>query len=197
MNPPRQQPALPSVPGSPAMVWLHPPAAWRWTGGGLQVTTAPDTDFWQRTHYGFIRDSGHHLATPMSGDFTASVCIAGDYRHQYDQAGLMVRLSDEVWVKAGIEFVDGVQRASVVVTRTYSDWSVAPLDPTPDVFWIRIAREGGALTIDGSVDGQTWELMRIAWLTDDAVVEVGPMCASPDGSGFPVTFRELRIEAAN
>ena len=34
-------------------------------------------------------------------------------------------------MKCGIELVDGVQHASVVVTREYSDWSVVPLPRRP------------------------------------------------------------------
>ena len=42
-------------------------------------------------------------------------------RHQqYDQAGLMVRLDPQHWLKCGIEYVDGRQCASAVVTRRLS-----------------------------------------------------------------------------
>ena len=177
--------------------WLHEPPAWRWVGDDLEVTTGPETDFWQRSHNGAIRDSGHFLGTEVTGDFTASVCMRGAYRDRYDQAGLMVRLSEAVWVKAGIEYVDAEQHRSVVVTRGYSDWSVAPLTPAPAAFWTRIERSGGSLRIEGSVDGRVWELMRIGWLTEERTVGVGPMCASPEGSGFEVTFSDLHIDGVS
>ena len=31
----------------------------------------------------------------------------GDFAAQYDQAGLMLRVDAEHWIKAGIEFADG------------------------------------------------------------------------------------------
>ena len=58
--------------------------------------------------------------------------VTGAYWDQYDQAGLMVRFNERVWLKCGVEFVDGVQHASAVVTREHSDWSVAPLWPLVD-----------------------------------------------------------------
>lgn len=176
--------------------WLNPPPRWRQDQQGLHVTTAGETDFWRHTHYGFVRDSGHFLGTTIDGDFTSSVRFHGAYDTQYDQAGLMVRQSDEVWIKAGIEFVDGIQYASVVVTRTTSDWSVAPLDPQPAVYWIRIQRSGASLTVDGSVDGATWQLLRTTWLSEQPTLLVGPMCASPQGAGFDVVFTDFSAEPA-
>jgi regulation of enolase protein 1 (concanavalin A-like superfamily) len=104
------------------MKWLNEPPEWRDENGILSVTTGAKTDFWRETHYGFIRDDGHLRYEWVEGDFTASVAFRGDYRALYDQAGLMVRLDDRNWVKAGIEFVGDRQRLSVVVTRDFSDW---------------------------------------------------------------------------
>jgi regulation of enolase protein 1 (concanavalin A-like superfamily) len=43
---------------------------------------------------------------------------------QFDQAGIMVLVNENCWVKAGIEFTDGVPRLSCVVTNDgFSDWS--------------------------------------------------------------------------
>lgn len=179
-----------------ALVWLNEPPTWEWSGDELRVTTAPASDFWRRTHDDFIRDSGHFLAREVSGDFTAQVRFSGDFPEQYDQAGLMVRASATTWVKAGIERVDGVPYASVVVTRDFSDWSMVGLDETRTTLSIRISRTGGTLTIERSDDGQWWEPMRQCWLSEDPTLEVGPMCASPDGSGFEVSFTELRIDPA-
>lgn len=175
------------------MRWLNEPGRWEGREDRLDVRTDPDTDFWQRTHYGFRRDSGHFFYREMTRDFTASVQVEGRYRDQYDQAGLMLRASDQVWLKAGIEYVDGAQQASVVVTRSYSDWSVSPLAPAAERFWVRVTRQGGNISVEGSTDGETYALLRIAWLIDDAPLQVGAMCASPEGSGFDVTFHELRV----
>eukprot|EP00939_MAST-03C_sp_MAST-3C-sp1_P002699 g2699.t1 len=52
---------------------------------------------------------------------------------QFDQAGIMVRVDDDCWVKAGVEYTDGMPRLSCVVTNEgYSDWStqVWPFDDT-------------------------------------------------------------------
>ncbi|EGH34067.1 hypothetical protein PSYJA_36139, partial [Pseudomonas syringae pv. japonica str. M301072] len=38
--------------------WLNPPRHCSLTDERLTVTTDPQTDFWQQTHYGFCRDTG-------------------------------------------------------------------------------------------------------------------------------------------
>lgn len=50
----------------------------------IQVTAGPKTDFWRKTHYGFIRDSGHFYYQPVEGDFIAEVKVSGDYVALYD-----------------------------------------------------------------------------------------------------------------
>jgi len=46
---------------------------------------------------------------------------------QFDQAGVMVLIDSKTWVKAGIEYVDGLPRLAMVVTNDgFSDWSTAP-----------------------------------------------------------------------
>lgn len=45
--------------------WLNEPPKWREDKGTLHVTTGEKTDFWRRTHYGFIRDDGHARLSPV------------------------------------------------------------------------------------------------------------------------------------
>jgi regulation of enolase protein 1 (concanavalin A-like superfamily) len=176
------------------MHWSNEPTTWRADNDTITVTTDPKTDFWRKTHYGFIRDNGHFYYRPVRGDFTATVSFSGRYTAQYDQAGLMIRLDEANWLKCGIEYVDGTQQASVVVTRDYSDWSVAPLEPAPTKLWLRLTRQGEAVEVSYSLDGQTYVMIRVAYLPLADVVEVGVMCASPEGDGFTVTFKDLMIE---
>ena len=174
------------------MQWINEPPIWQHTGDVITVTSGPKSDFWRKTHYGFIRDNGHVYAEQVTGDFTATVKVAGQYAALYDQAGMMVRQDETTWMKCGIEYVEGVQYASAVVTRDYSDWSVSPLEGSPAAFWLRIKREGGSLEVEYSLDGAAYTLLRVTYLTD-APVWVGLMQASPQGDGFSATYEGLSI----
>ncbi len=175
------------------MRWLNEPPRWREEGDALIVTTEPDTDFWRQTHYGFIRHSGHVRLEEASGNFSASVQFTGAYRDLYDQAGLMVLVDDSNWLKCGIEFTSGKLNVSSVLTRDFSDWSVLPIESTSDPVTIRVTRLHETLMVDYSLDGTVFQMIRLGYLPMPDQVSVGPMCCSPSGSGFEVTFTEFRI----
>jgi regulation of enolase protein 1 (concanavalin A-like superfamily) len=174
--------------------WLNEPPVWTVDGDTLTMTSAPRTDFWRVTHYGFVRDSGHFFFRPITGDFVAEVKVSGAYADLYDQAGLMVRVDETVWLKCGVEFVDGVQQASAVVTREFSDWSVAPLPDNPPALWLRLTRRGPAIEVHASLDGTRYDLLRMAYLSPAETLLVGPMVASPEGDGFSVRFEGFRTD---
>ncbi len=176
------------------MQWLNEPGSWKDQNGVLAVHTEPKSDFWRKTHYGFIRDNGHFYGQPVTGDFVAEVKVSGNYHDLYDHAGLMVRLDETTWIKCGIEFFEGSQHVSAVVTRDYSDWSVIPAPQNPPAVWLRVTRHGEAIEIKYSFDGQTYMLLRQAHLTDEPTLSVGPMCASPDGNGFDAIFEGFKID---
>src|SRR5258708_14066915 len=78
---------------------LNEPAQWTLDEDRLHVTTDGKTDFWRRTHYGFIRDSGHCFGTRTNGDFSAQVHIRGGFESLSDQARLMARIHRRHWGK--------------------------------------------------------------------------------------------------
>lgn len=178
------------------MSWFNPPASTQVEENCLKVTTAASSDFWRKTHYGFVRDNGHFFYREAAGDFTVEIRVDGKYKDLYDQAGLMLRVDEENWIKTGIEFFDSRQHASAVVTREFSDWSVVRLEGRPQSLWLRATRKAEAVEIFYSLDGQNYTLLRLAYLLPSAVTQVGPMCASPDGTGFEVTFEDFSIRPA-
>lgn len=177
-------------------VWLHEPARWRRSGDDLVVTADPGTDFWRRTHYGYVHDSGHFLGTRVVGGFVAEVEVDADFAAQYDQAGLMVRLDAERWVKAGAELVDGGVELGAVFTHGVSDWSTVPAGRPDAPLRLRLTRTGDSLGVEFSLDaGQTWVMHRLGYLPPDLPAFVGPMAACPTGEGFEVTFRGFRVSS--
>ncbi|EON77734.1 hypothetical protein ADIS_1653 [Lunatimonas lonarensis] len=173
--------------------WINEPKHWEITEGTCHMSTDPKTDFWRKTHYGFVRDNGHFLYTELFGSFEMKVKITGSYRDLYDQAGLMLRQDEANWLKTGIEYVHGQQQVSAVVTRNYSDWSVSPYAGNPPHLWLRLTREGDFVEIHYSPDNIRYDLLRIAYMTPSESIFAGLMAASPDGEGFDVAFSDLQI----
>lgn len=183
------------------LTWYNEPKLWSMNQTTINVHTDKDTDFWRRTHYGFERDSGHFFYRSLPGDqsFTATVNVRGRYNTLYDQGGLMLRTDERNWIKCGVEYVDGQQFASVVVTvNGWSDWSVVRIN-APDILKLSMKREKEAVHIEFA-EGDVGELkmMRLAYfpLTDRSkVIMVGIMTASPSNitQGFDISFEDLNI----
>lgn len=92
------------------MQWLNEPHQWQHSDDAIRITVDAGTDFWRKTHYGFIRDNGHVYYQTASGDFSVEVKVTGASRDLYDQAGLMVRIERHAhWIKTGIESVHGIR----------------------------------------------------------------------------------------
>ena len=175
------------------MNWYNEPSSWALQDHKVIVQAEPQTDFWRLTAGGYIQDTGHFYFERCSGDFRAEVHFSGEYRARYDQAGLMVRLNETTWMKCGIEFIEGVQQVSAVVTREYSDWSVVALAHNPAELWLRVSRQGSTIEVHYALDGVHYQLLRQLYLSQEPMLDVGLMCASPEGTGFGVTFEDFSI----
>lgn len=176
------------------MHWLNEPPQWHVQNDVLTMQVGAHTDFWRKTHDGGIRDNGHFYYQPVKGDFVAQVKVTGQYGTLYDQAGLMVRLDETQWLKCGIEYMYGVQHASVVITHDYSDWSIVPLSPNPPSIHVSVKREGSTIEVQYSLDGLAFTMIRTAYLTAADTVQVGMMAAAPQGTGFQARFEQFVLK---
>jgi len=174
------------------MDWLNEPPEWREEAGVLAMVTGENTDFWRRTHYGFVHDDGHVRLVPAEGDFSATVRFRGDYRTLYDQAGLMLRRDAETWIKAGVEYVAERRMLSAVVTREVSDWSTMPAPTEAPWLLLRLTRIGSAVHVHWAAEDGAFRMLRLAWFPEGPVA-VGPMACSPQRAGFRAEFRDFRL----
>jgi uncharacterized protein len=177
--------------------WNNPPQKSADTADTLTETVPAGTDYWRVTHYGFIRDNGPFQYETRSGNFEAIVQIHGEYRELYHQAGLMIRLDEKNWIKTGIEFVNGHQNISAVVTREFSDWSVLPRTDSPESIWMRLQRYNDTVQISYSLDGQKWSMLRLAYFPPTVLVQIGMVAAAPGKQPFQVSFDHFSISALN
>jgi uncharacterized protein len=182
------------------LAWHEPPPR-RCTGpDGLLVAPAAGTDFWQGTHYGFRVDNGHALLAEVPGDFVVETRVHASPAHQYDQAGLMVRLSPSCWLKTSVEFEPGEpSRLGAVVTNNgWSDWSTQDVDPEAgrDVAF-RVSRRGADYLVEAVLVGARWTQLRLARLHDDVggPVRAGLYACSPKAAGFEARFERLTVRA--
>ncbi|MBB5866222.1 DUF1349 domain-containing protein [Xanthomonas sp. 3058] len=176
-------------------IWLNRPKTLQISGDTLDVVTEQATDFWRETHYGFTRDSGHFLGMQAPCRFTAQLRVRAHYESLYDQAGIMVRVDAQHWLKAGIELSDGRAMLSSVLSNPLSDWSTGPYEADPEDFWMRATVADGALRLQVSADGHSWPLVRLCPFPVASGYLVGPMCCTPERAGLKVGFSEWALTA--
>ena len=176
------------------MTWMNPPASVTYGGGIVTARSRARTDFWRKTFFGYVTDNGHFFHTPVFGEFNFQAKVSAQYAALYDQAGLMVRLDEKHWMKCGSEFVDGRRRASVVFTHDFSDWSTMDdLSQKAPVYW-RVMRKKDSIEAQISENGTDFLTVRQGYFPAFVEVQVGIMCAAPEGGGFEATFDELRLD---
>ena len=176
------------------MQWFNEPENWSINSETITMDVTPHSDYWRISHYGFTVDDAPFLYTTRGGEFEVKVRISGDYKVRFDQAGLMLRIDHENYIKTGIEFVDGKYNISTVVTHKTSYWSVIELDKPIEYIWIKAVRRLDAVEIFYSFDDKEYTMMRNCWLQDNTPVMVGVMAASPDGEGFKASFDNFKIK---
>ncbi|WP_446470370.1 DUF1349 domain-containing protein [Xenorhabdus stockiae] len=182
--------------------WLNEPALWQRQDNALSVVTDNKTDFWRDTWYGFQRHSGHVFGCYVDDllikeGFTFQLCIEGRFEQLYDQAGVMLLVDEQHWLKAGIEYADGKATIGSVLTAPYSDWAMGIFSGNSEKFWLRLTYQEGAIRLQYSTDGKQWSLLRLSPFTisqhNGQRVFVGAMCCSPEREGLQVKFSEFKL----
>ena len=175
------------------MQWFNEPASYSIQNGSLEMDVPAQTDFWRIAHYGFTVDDGPFLYATYGGEFEAKIKVSGDYKERFDQAGMMIRLDHENYVKFGIEYVDGKYNISTVVTHRTSDWSVIPLEKPIPYLWLKAVRRLDAIEIYYSFNDKDYVMMRTLWMQDNCALQVAPVAACPGGKGFKARFSDFKV----
>ena len=175
------------------MQWFNEPENYSIRNGVLEMQVPAQTDFWRIANYGFTVDDGPFLYAVYGGEFEAKIKVSGEYETRFDQAGMMIRLDHENYVKFGIEFVDGKFNISAVVTHHTSDWSVIRLEEPIPHLWLKAVRRLDAIELFYSFDDREYTMMRTLWMQDNCPLQVGPVAACPDGQGFKARFSDFKV----
>lgn len=177
------------------MTWLNEPD-WGPAAGGFWVRTKPETDCWQRTHYGFRRDNAHALLRPAGDSFRVSGRFRFEPNAQYDQCGLLIRADENCWFKCSVEFEPGSESrlGSVMTNHGYSDWATQDISPSIQEMSYEIEVDRRGLVARYSADGRHFRQMRVAQLLTDLPLMAGIYGCSPTGQGFRFEVLDLNFE---
>ena len=192
--------------------WIYEPKKHEVTADLISITTEPGTDFWQRSYYGFRNDNAPALQLQSDQNFTFTTKVCFNYKALFDQCGLVIYLDSENWFKASIEYENTeISRLGSVVTNLgYSDWATSDI-LLPNHIWYRLSRRGPDFLIESSIDGESFNQIRIFHLhklgettaamgkcdppqSARSAVGFGVYACSPSASSFTAKFSNMSLE---
>jgi len=80
--------------------WIFEPKEGSVNSDSISITTEPETDFWQRTYYGFRNDNAPALQIESDDNFTFTTKVSFNYHTLFDQCGVIIYIDSENWFKA-------------------------------------------------------------------------------------------------
>lgn len=177
--------------------WINKPDTFKISNDEIIITTNPETDYWQRTYYGFRNDNAHTLVMPVNTDFTFTVKTNFNSKKMFDQCGVIIYQNSDNWFKASIEYEnENFQRLGSVVTNNgYSDWATTDISSDIKHMYYRLSRRGPDFLMENSQDGKIFQQMRIFHLFEGyGEVNFGVYACSPLQSSFNAVFTKMKLE---
>lgn len=208
--------------------WLHHPSSWNVVdvsgeaeGAGGSADVFDETlvlrppskkDFWSKTFYSpelIKSDASGLLATvPITDEATIGITFQFTPVSQFDQAGILVYIDNDHWMKCGIEYCDNCPRLSVVVCNGYSDWSTQLWNGFGAKLKIHKVLQADSVVVEAApIGSDEFHFVRIAHLSSTSIIaeavasqgvakswRIGPYAASPIAQkGCSATFTHFYI----
>jgi regulation of enolase protein 1 (concanavalin A-like superfamily) len=178
--------------------WTRDPLDYKIVNCGVEMTTKPHTDLWQKTYYHFQNDNAPVFQMESDRKFFSFVVKTefDDSHHRFDQCGIVMYLDSENWLKASIEYEneDFQHLGSVVTNDGYSDWATTEIDASIKSMWYRFSRREDDYCIECSEDGVVYKQMRICHMyKGNENIKFGIYACSPEDSSFKAIFSNMEI----
>ena len=176
--------------------WTREPLEYFISEDKIEITTKPHSDLWQRTYYHFRNDNAPVLQMETDEKFFSfTVKTEFEYKHRFDQCGVVMYLDSDSWLKASIEYENGFQHLGAVVTNHgYSDWSTTEIGTEVHSMWYRFTRREDDYCVECSEDGITYKQMRVCHMWNaGGTIQFGIYACSPEDSSFKATFTNMEL----
>ncbi len=177
--------------------WINEPKGKSVSNDSITIITEPETDFWQRTYYGFHNDTAPALLLKSDVKYFSFIVKAEfDSEKIFDQCGVIIYQDSDNWFKASIEYQNEAysQLGSVVTNDGFSDWATTDISSEHKFMYYRLSRRESDFRIENSYDGIEFKQMRIFHLAKcSETISFGVYACSPVKSSFEARFSELKV----
>jgi len=176
------------------LAWHVPAPAYTLADDTLSLSAGPRTDLFIDPLGGSEVSNAPCLLSPVRSDCTLQARVTVDFQDTFDAGVLLVYQHAASWAKLCLEYTPQHQPSIVsVVTKGISDDANAYTLEAHSTL-LRIAKLGRAYAFHHSVNGHSWQLIRLFAL-DDAPTWFGFLAQAPRGQGCTVRFSELHYQA--
>ena len=178
--------------------WTREPKGFEVKDNAISITTAPQTDLWQRTYYHFRNDNAPVLQMKTREKFFSFI-VKTDFtqsHHRFDQCGIVMYLDSENWLKGSVEFENEQFQhlGSVVTNNGYSDWATTAIPADVKTMWYRFSRRADDYCIECSTNGVDFSQMRVCHVyAGGKEISFGIYACSPEESSFTAVFTDMMI----
>lgn len=178
--------------------WTRQPKEYRIYDNKIEIITEPHTDLWQRTYYHFQNDNAPVLQIETEEKFFSFIVKTefNDSNQRFDQCGIVMYLDSDNWLKGSVEYENSEYQhlGSVVTNQGYSDWATTVIDASIKSIWYRFSRREDDYRIEYSLDGKTYNQMRICHMhKGKEKIQFGIYACSPEESSFKAVFSYIQM----
>jgi regulation of enolase protein 1 (concanavalin A-like superfamily) len=185
-----EQPAINGLPG--VLAWQNSPVSWHVEHGSeLTIRSGKETDWFVDPFDGTVHNAAPMLLFTPTDDYVLSTKVKVGFNAKWDAGALMIWADDHHWAKLSFELSPAKQPTMVtVVTRGLSD-DCNSIPISGNTVYLQIAKSGPAYVFYSSVDGKSWQILRVFSLGDGVKQKVGFESQSPAGDGAEAVFSEI------
>ena len=176
--------------------WINKPQKFTISEHSLVIETEPETDFWQRTHYGFSKNNAPAYLTEIQENFTFTVKTSFKTSNRFDQCGVLFYLDDDNWIKVSVEHENDkfARLGSVTTNLGFSDWATTDISAQVADMWYRLNLHGQDVLIEHSSTGDDYKQMRILHIHKPLInAWIGVYACSPLKSSFRARFSDFML----
>lgn len=162
----------------------------------LQLSSGPKTDFFIEPGLPpYNKANAPLLLMPIDNTqpFTFSIKVKPTHRVKYDAGMVFLYVNDNEWLKLAFEVDERmVGRIVTVKTNEFSDDNNHEVVASKSVY-LKISSNTKVVGFYYSVDGKTWQLVRVFKNDYPTTLKLGIGSQSPEGQGNSSIFSEFKM----
>ena len=176
--------------------WMNEPKHYAFSEGQLTITVDEGTDFFVNPEDETSIATAPYLYREVQGDFVAVARVEPNFDAVWNACSLLLHIDESNWIKFAFEYSDATGTSIVsVVTRGVSDDANGPIIDYQPSIWLKLIRKGSIYAMHWSIDGENYNLGRLAAMPFKEIVKIGMEAQCPSEGPAEHVFSHFSLES--